>query len=365
MKKISDNIKLTPKNSYKIAKCTLSCLKQGETSYPPIRLQIELSGKCNLGCVMCPQSLVNNGNNKKDIIPFERYKLIFDQIKPIIVDFTGQGETMLNPDLEKIARYTNAKGAIFGFNTNFTLMTREKFKKLYDAGLCYMGFSLDSVNKKTYEQIRKRAIFEAVIHNFKEALRIDKRGVLTIGIVITEKNIDELNEIIEFCHREFLNVPFVFSPPLSYGLNEMEEYFEEIGFFTSRKQEFIEKIIRAIKFAKQLRLNSTILSLNDCLMYFKTNGHHNSDKVCYMPYLNIMIYANGEVAPCCYMPFKPKFLGNIFKQNFKEVWNNTNYQNFRLKLKNNRQSIKECTLCRFSSSQNTIISPIRKILFIK
>ena len=365
MKKISDYIKINPNNLYKIARSAWSCMKWSKISNPPVRLQIELSGVCNLKCDMCPQGVLKTDVLKSGVIDFETYKRIFDQIKPLLVDYTGQGETLLNPSLFEIAKYTKDKGAEFGFNTNFTLMNKTNFQRLYDIGISYIGFSLDSINKKTYEKIRKGAVFEEVLCNFRDAIKIDKRGVLTIGTVIIDKNVNELIGFIDYCHKEFPDIPFVFSPPLTYGLEEMETSFKKIGYFTFRKQEFMNKISEAREMAKQLGLKFTESSLDDCFQYFNTDRRHNSDKICYMPYVNVMIYANGTVAPCCYMPFKSYSFGNIFKQSFNQIWNNKNFQDFRLKLKNNRQSIKECTLCRFYSNQDKIISPLRRVLFIK
>ncbi|MFH0876448.1 MAG: radical SAM protein [archaeon] len=365
MKKISDSIVLNPKNAIRIFNSGVSCLIQGQKSGLPLRLQVELSGKCNLACEMCPHSYLDKKNKTSGFISFETYKKLFEQINPLLVDFTGQGEAMLNPEIYKIADYTNKKGVRFGFNSNFTLLGKENFYRLYKTGICYLGLSLDSINKKTYEKIRIGASFDKVISNFKAALKIDVRKILTIGTVITDLNIDELEDIILYCRKNFPGVPFVFSPPLSYGLEVMESYFKEKEIFTAKKRYFISKISKVKQLASKLNLKDTAVSLADSRDYFSSDRTLNTDKACYMPYLNLMAFSNGNVYPCCYMPFNKNPFGNVFYENFSDIWNNKKFFAFRKALKANRKSIRECSLCRFTSSQAKYLLPVRRMLFLK
>ena len=59
----------------------------------------------------------------------------------------------------------------------------------------------------------------------------------------------------------------------------------------------------------------------------------------------ITINVDGSVVPCCRDANNKYVFGNIFKQNFKQIWNNKKYQNFRKTILKNKKSINICKFC--------------------
>ena len=93
---------------------------------------------------------------------------------------------------------------------------------------------------------------------------------------------------------------------------------------------------------------------------YKTTKHS-----CYMPWHNCYITWEGDVVPCCYFYDKQVCFGNVFKESFKSIWNNSKYQSFRRTMAKGRSS-KICQTCRNDEEfLENKLKKIRKIPLIK
>jgi radical SAM protein with 4Fe4S-binding SPASM domain len=54
---------------------------------------------------------------------------------------------------------------------------------------------------------------------------------------------------------------------------------------------------------------------------------------------------DGSVVPCCFDKDASHPMGSLQESTFKEVWNSTNYRNFRGKLLQSRNQIDICKNC--------------------
>src|SRR3989338_9084009 len=80
----------------------------------PTAMQIELTTACNLRCTMCEHSHLTQ---KPASMGFPEFKALLDSAPFIeLVNFTGIGEILLNPDWEKIMQYAKGKGLYVWFN---------------------------------------------------------------------------------------------------------------------------------------------------------------------------------------------------------------------------------------------------------
>lgn len=335
--------KISLSNCLKVLRTAYSMCQHGINSSYPIRFQIEASSVCNLKCEMCTLSVRSSSKNDKRILAFETFKVLFDKIKPLVVDLTGQGEPLLNKELLKIVKYAKLNGAGCGFNTNTILLNESLCEDLLNAGLDYIGCSFHSTNKKTYEKIMVGANFETALNNIKmittKKKELKSDIILDIGAVISEYNYMEVPEMIHFFYYD-LGIEPSFSPPLSYGLDDLENKISKL----SISKDIITSLKKGLELAEQLSLIKTISCLKNTINYFE-NKELAKQKQCYFPYINVMVYCTGEVRPCCYMPYSKKDLGNIYKSDFEDIWNGKGFQNFRKQLIANRASIKECSVC--------------------
>jgi len=103
------------------------------------------------------------------------------------------GEPLMDQCLEERVEYITKRGAEVFFFTNGSLMTRERTRKLLDAGLKSIAFSIDGATKKTYEAIRQGLNFDTVYKNVHEFIK-EANGTCSIRIhmVAQAENIHEI-----------------------------------------------------------------------------------------------------------------------------------------------------------------------------
>jgi len=66
---------------------------------------------------------------------------------------------------------------------------------------------------------------------------------------------------------------------------------------------------------------------------------------CWWIWHSLVITWDGNVVPCCRDPKAKYIMGNIFKNDLKDIWNNKKYKMFRKQILTNQKNIPICQLC--------------------
>lgn len=176
----------------------------------PLCLDLESSFACNLRCVMCYIHEIEG----YDTVPREQRFIPTDLALRLLdeggehglpsLKLTGRGEPLLNPDLERIIRHAKKRGVLdVMFNTNATLLTEERSRKLIDSGLDLLIVSLDGASPETYNAIRIGANYDRVIRNIEGFANLRERmgsrtPSLRVQMVCMQ---DTLEDIVAFVER--------------------------------------------------------------------------------------------------------------------------------------------------------------------
>jgi molybdenum cofactor biosynthesis enzyme MoaA len=166
------------------------------------RCELLLTDFCNFKCPYCRG--VNKKNKKQ--LSFEDAKYIVDlwtkdNLKNI--RFSG-GEPTLWKDLTKLVAYTKERGVErIALSTNGSA-NLELYKELIAAGVNDFSISLDACCSSTGDTMSGgvKGSWQTVVENIKE---LSKITYVTVGVVLTEENVADFNDIIEFADNE-LNV---------------------------------------------------------------------------------------------------------------------------------------------------------------
>jgi MoaA/NifB/PqqE/SkfB family radical SAM enzyme len=150
-------------------------------SYFPSHLQIETVNKlCNARCAMCT---IFTNNRAAEIMSLEKFMKIIDKFEPYkdrleFLTTHGCGEPILDKTIaEKIAYAKKAGFRGIGFSTNAGLLTEEISKKLLEAGLDTLIFSIDGLTKEVQEAIRYKAgDFKQVYDNVHRFMELRDKG---------------------------------------------------------------------------------------------------------------------------------------------------------------------------------------------
>ena len=298
------------------------------TSNYPFSVGWAITNKCNLRCKHCNMS---SGEELKNELTQEECYSIIDELSHENVQKIGffGGEPLMRNDFFNIASYAIKKGIFVTFTTNALLINEKMIEEeLYKFEL--VRVSLDGPTPETHEFIRNLpGSFKKTIENIKKMVN----SGINVGVVtcISRRNINYIEEMIELLEK--LKVKSWFIPilaPMGRGSNLKEQVLspKEVGNLLVKIEKFTEKT----NFLINLDLPYSVLL---------KNKNNNIKASCPAAITELVIFANGDVSPCCEIPIMG---GNLRNNTIKDIWNNSKvFNDFR-----NRSLIKgKCQGCKF------------------
>jgi MoaA/NifB/PqqE/SkfB family radical SAM enzyme len=171
--------------------------KEISATSPMWRTEMILTPKCNFHCGYCrgPRSDWNTEmplEKAKDIV----YHWSKDSLKNI--RFSG-GEPTIYPGILELVEYAKDRGVErIAISTNGSADT-EFYDKLVAAGVNDFSVSLDACCANFGDDMAGvKGYFNKIVANIKH---LSKKTYVTVGVVLTEKNVGELKKIVEFAHN--------------------------------------------------------------------------------------------------------------------------------------------------------------------
>jgi radical SAM protein with 4Fe4S-binding SPASM domain len=208
----------------------------------------------------------------------------------------GTNEPLLTPYLPEIIEYANAQGILdIMFNSNGFLLTEELSHRLIDSGLTRIMFSLDAINKETYDQIRVRSDFDRVMRNIETFLRVkrEKGAILPlVRVSFVKMSINE-NELDNFIKHWAEKVDFL-------SIQQYGNPFQ--GDEKGEKEE--------------LRAQSLNFEFEDTFR-------------CPQPWVRALVRNDGSVVPCCAFLGMKFDMGNIHKTSLRALWQGEGWSKLR------------------------------------
>ena len=154
-----------------------------------------ITRSCNLNCIHCYARAVHQSRDR-ELTTEEGFNLIDDLATfgvPVLL-FSG-GEPLLRSDLTELASYAVSKGIRAVISTNGTLITEEKAMLLKDAGVSYVGISLDGLEKVNDHFRGVKGAFKKAINGIKNCQNVG----LKVGLrfTINKLNMDQVPSIFD------------------------------------------------------------------------------------------------------------------------------------------------------------------------
>ena len=290
--------------------------------YGPVNAQISVEGYCNLKCTMCPR---NDPKFKDQEMPFEKFTKILDQL-PFVkeVELTGLGEPLLHKDLFKMIEYAKKRKIRTVVTTNATLLNEKNIEKVLQSGLDVIHISIDSADPETFKAIRVGTTLEKVIAGLRNLIAArEQRGAklrVVINSILMMRNYRQVGDMIKLCAAAGVD---------AVGFSDMQYTFD-VGISTraeslrcaseAEKEEMRELFKKGEAMAKEFNLEVAFPRLD------QPKVRQN----CKQPWTMIVTDEKGTVRPCCAVHFVS--FGDLNKDNFKTIWNNESFKNFRQKL---------------------------------
>lgn len=305
-------------------------------------LHMEPSSLCNLECVMCPTSSYESEKGNMSIHTFGNIIPYLNNVE--VVDLTGWGEPLTNPDIFVMIEGSKKKGRAVSITTNGTLLDEGKGKKILDSGLDNLYVSADGASSLIYNSIRKGAILDKTLTNLRNLLELKAKSnsdkpYIAVNYIMMKRNIHEIPNFVEVMSQ--IEVTAIFFKSIN-GIFKREDIDEVLfeGYYSveinkRERDYFIEK---AKEIAEKKHINLIFLGS------FKVEKKNFCQ---ILPLEGPFISWNGDVAPCCVLAYQTPIvlnkkdikvrekviLGNVNLQTLDEIWQSRKYMAFRLKMK--------------------------------
>ena len=276
----------------------------------PLTINWAVTNRCNFKCRHCYSRTDPSDELDRETLFASIDKIVKGGV--LSINFGG-GEPLLRKDLLEIASFSSGKGLRVSMNSNGYLIDAETAGKLKAAGFSKVGISLDSHLPDVHDGFRgikgshQRAV-SALAH-------LQQAGIKTsLSTVICKINHTAIQELISFAKEhgvQQLNFHNFKCSGLGYANKD------ELDLSAQEWKEFYINAMKAKKEVKGMEISLDDPIIASLGMKTETDALVKGS-VCGKLSLNIK--SNGDITPCGFIPI---VIGNIVKDELKEVWYNS------------------------------------------
>jgi len=311
--------------------------------FQPYKIDLEPTTKCNLNCIFC--QVPGWSRSRLPDLTFDNFKKVIDKF-PLLksIKLQGMGEPFLNPELLSMIDFCNKKGISATIFNNGTVLNDHTIKELFKSPPDYLVFSLDTVNRKTYNIIRGKDMLEKVLENIDltvaEKRKKESDTKIMIWSVLNKHNIAETKQLVRLAKNLGVDSIAFQTKLTSFGKAELEEKNDCIS-VNVFEAEIGNMIGRTVQTAREINQNIEI---------YKGN-YYSPDKPCDVIKNSVYVTVEGEIVPCCIIA-DPRIIsmGNIYNANsIDDIWNNNQYKLLRKAIRENKLP-QFCRNCYISGS---------------
>ena len=281
-------------------------------SYFPSRVNIEITDKCNLKCEYC---YVNSSPHNKEIMKYEKVVELFDILERNgvnTIQLTG-GEPLVHPDIENILTLATAKFDVIALLSNGVHFP-DKIIRIIEKNLDKIAvqISIDGSNEEINFKVRQiKNTFNKTINTLKKLLDIN--ALLRVVVVVTPNNAVDIDDCCKMLKE--LGIKEI-------GLSIAEESGAAGSIKYPNKQ--IQGLYHYLKTTYGeyfLEVNRKYYDIISSVKNITEIDIEDTPRNCGAGYRSVAIDANGNVKPCLLVSDKVKFLGNIFEDNYLQMFN--------------------------------------------
>jgi len=286
----------------------------------PGNVDIEITNFCQLQCDMCPRQGFKK-ERKLGKMSAEQFRHVLSELKGVpCLSFSGNGEATMHPqfmEFFRMAREAQKKLTISTNGLGFMKLSREDLTEIVK-GFHAIDISMDSPYKGKYEDIRKGAFFDELIEGIKRLAKVNDMGsaLISLHLVYIDQKRKELEDMVELVKDLGLN-KITIGKLMSYQGSAVKE----------KRAISADDMKNFKKFASQKSID---ISFN----FYKNFSLGKKIAGCNWPWRYAFISYEGIVTPCCSIKDPTRInLGNIFEQNFKDIWRGEKFVAFRKNIK--------------------------------
>jgi len=284
---------------------------------------------CNLNCIHCYAKAVHQSRDR-ELTTEEGFHLIDDLATfgvPVLL-FSG-GEPLLRSDLPELTEYAVSKGMRAVISTNGTLITEEKAILLKNAGVSYVGISLDGLEKVNDHFRGVKGAFKKALNGIKNCQKVK----LKVGLrfTINKLNIDQVPGIFDLA--ETMNIERICFYHLVYSGRGSNLVDQDLSHGETRK--IVDSIMDRTKDMYTRGLKKEVLTVDNhadgCYLYLRMLKENNprAGEVLELLKMNGG-NSSGEGIGCISWDgvvyadqfWREHSFGNVLVRPFSQIWSN-------------------------------------------
>jgi len=275
----------------------------------PMMCVISFIYSCNAFCPNCPYTNSDIRSSYKDrpLMSADTFKLIADQCGEYgaWVRVSGGGEPMLHPQAVELMEYAKQKGAKVGLITNGSKFSEDSSRRLLEAQVDMIEFSVDAADPETYHRVRAGLQWETLVANVRRMVALrNKLGsstkIIASGVNQGGVNIDEVATFWEPLVDNFQKRKY-----LTWGINDPGKSADPTPYLPPEEQ-------------------------IPCPFIFE----------------RLNIDSRGKVMVCGFDIAANTNMGNIHEQSIKDIWHGKEFEYYRRKhLDKKAEDIEMCKNC--------------------
>ena len=326
-----------------------------------------ITRRCNLNCLHCYADACSSQAGCQEVST-EAAKSVIDDLAefgtPVLL-FSG-GEPLLRPDLPELADYAGQLGLRVVVSSNGTLIDKSIAAALKQAGVSYVGISMDGLPSVHNRLRRSNDAFERALSGLDAA---SAAGLKTgLRVTLTRDNIIQIDEIFKLAReRQIGRICFYHLVTVGRGHNlaDLVPSYRE-----TRKA--MDTIIEAVRTSRADGFKKEVLTVDNhadgpyLWLRLQREDRKKARRVWEMLSISggassgtgiAAINWRGDVLPDQF--WHNRVLGNVFVQPFAEIWAGMGKPrvwhyadeavgDFLKKLRNKRAYVQgRCSCCRF------------------
>ena len=284
---------------------------------------------CNLNCIHCYAKAVHQSHDR-ELTTEEGFHLIDDLATfgvPVLL-FSG-GEPLVRSDLPELTEYAVSKGMRAVISTNGTLITEEKAILLKNAGVSYVGISLDGLEKVNDHFRGVKGAFKKALNGIKNCQKVK----LKVGLRFTmnKLNIDQVPGIFDLA--ETMNIERICFYHLVYSGRGSNLVDQDLSHSETRK--IVDSIMDRTKDMYTRGLKKEVLTVDNhadgCYLYLRMLKENNprAEEVLELLKMNGG-NSSGEGIGCISWDgavyadqfWREHSFGNVLVRPFSQIWSN-------------------------------------------
>lgn len=293
----------------------------------PRNMMVELSNACNHACLFCTSPFMTRKIKRIDNDFLIRILKDAYTCGTRELGFYTTGEPFIYKDLDKIIKVSKDMGYEYIYiSTNGALAKPEISKKVINAGIDSIKFSINATDQKSYHLIHGKDDWSKVIDNLKFISNYRKANDLNFALYITTV----VTKIIEKSAEKFKH--------------DIREYVDEVQLISVHDQGgYMNKASELLK--------------SDTSLY---QAPPKSSDTCMLPFNRLHVTSEGYLTACCVDYQNYLAIADLKNMTLKEAWNSQEFVKLRKRHLEKKLGDTLCNNC--WNNCNDKVKPLNQIL---